>query len=111
MWIAHNHNRDCASCIPLVHVVQDHLREKCRQNRTRFRLCSPLLNNKKQCNERKQKSSSGSPVKVDPLEAVLVHGGYPHRAACNASFYRFGAELAKILRFVQVLINAAITGN
>lgn len=63
IWIAHNHNRDCACCIPLVHVVQHYLREKCRQNRTRFRLCSPLLDNKKQCDERNQKSSSGSRAK------------------------------------------------
>jgi hypothetical protein len=69
IWIAHNHNRDSASRIPLVHV----LREKRRQNRTHFRLCSPLLDNKKQSRERNQESNSGSRAKGSLLEAILAH--------------------------------------
>jgi len=47
IWTALNDNLDCASCCtPLVHVMQHSLREKRRQNRTGFRLCSPLLDSK-----------------------------------------------------------------
>src|SRR5215469_16198697 len=48
IWIARNDNLDCTPrCTPLIHVTQHARREKRKENRTRFRLCSPLLASKR----------------------------------------------------------------